>query len=210
MPQEDQAAGGLQQLLHRTRDFYRRCRAACMTLMLRTHVRKWQKVAAAGPPPWDERNSIIARFITPGSSVIDLGAGAQTLRSHLQAGCQYQPCDVVNSSPDVLFCDFNREIYPKTDKTFDYVVCSGILEYVWKPKKFLARVSSLGRTLLLSYNPRMAGESKLDRLAKNWVNHLTRKSLEKMLDDLGLVWKVANVRSPNEYLYSIHRRDAAA
>jgi hypothetical protein len=206
MPQPDQPARAPVPFFHRVRDFYVRCRTVCITLALRTHVRKWQKVAAAGPPSWDERNRIIARFIPAASSVIDLGAGAQTLRSHLAAGCAYQPCDIVHSSADVLFCDFNRQIYPKTDKIYDYVVCSGILEYVWKPKKFLPRVAALGRTMLLSYNPRMARETILDRLAKNWVNHLTRQSLEKMFDELGLEWKLVNVRSPSEHLYSITRK----
>jgi len=192
--------------LHRAREFYRRCRSACVTLALRTHVRRWQQVAQAGPPTWDERNTIIARFIPAGSSVIDLGCGAQTLRTHLQAGCTYQPCDIVKSSADVIFCDFNREIYPEPGRDFDFVVCSGVLEYIWKPKRFLARVSTLGRTMLLSYNPRMAGESRLDRLAKYWVNHLKRETLEKTFDELGLQWKLVNVRSPNEHLYSITRK----
>ncbi len=193
-------------LWQRARDVYRRWRAVCITLMLRTYVRRWQQVAQAGPPTWDERNAIIAKFIPAGSSVIDLGCGAQTLRNHLAPDCTYQPCDIVKSSPDVIFCDFNVGIYPEPGGIFDYVVCSGVLEYIWKPKEFLSRVPRLGHALLLSYNPRMKGESKFDRLAKHWVNHLDRDALEKMFDELGLGWKVVNVRSPNEYLYSIQRK----
>ncbi|HZL35815.1 MAG TPA: hypothetical protein VFC78_10935 [Tepidisphaeraceae bacterium] len=190
--------------------YIRVCRSAIVTVLLRTHIRKWRRVAAAGPPTWDERNKIIARFIPAGSSVVDLGAGAQTLKSHLAAGCRYQPCDVVQSSPDVIFCDFNRGIYPELPAKFDYVVCSGVLEYVWKPSEFLGRVCALGSTLLLSYNPRMPGEPKLHRLAKNWVNHLDHRALENMLNGLGLAWRLVNTRQPNEYLYSITRADQVA
>jgi len=180
-----------------------RGRHVCETVVLRTHVRKWEKVAKQGPPTWDERNIIIARFIPEGSSVIDLGAGAQTLRTHLKPGCKYQPCDVVKSTPDVIFCDFNRGVFPELKETADYVVCSGILEYIRNPKEFIGRVSKYARTLLLSYNPRMKGESRLDRMARHWVNHLTNQSLEKILDDLGLKWKLINTREPNEYLYEV-------
>jgi hypothetical protein len=184
---------------------WRRLWAMGETVILRTHVRKWQRVAEQGPPPWDERNTIIARFVPPGSSVLDLGSGAQTLRKHLGPDCQYQPCDVVKISPDVLFCDFNRGIYPAVEKTYDCVVCSGILEYVRNPREFLGRVSSMGRLLLLSYNPRKKGESKFERMAKHWVNHLPNEELEKMFDELGLKWKLINTREPNEYLYSIEK-----
>ena len=180
-------------------------KAAGETVLLRTHVRKWQRVAEQGPPTWDERNMIIARFVPAGSSVLDLGSGAQTLRTHLPAGCRYQPCDVVKISPDVIFCDFNQDIYPEVSEIYDCVICSGILEYVRKPKIFIDRVSRLGRTMLLSYNPRKEGESKLERMGKHWVNHMRRDVLEKWFDDLGLQWKVVNTREPNEYLYSITR-----
>lgn len=187
------------------RDFSRRLRAVAATYIFRTQVAKWQKVAQSGPPTWDERNDIISRNIPAGSSVIDLGSGAQTLRGKLAAGCTYQPCDVVQSSPDILLCDFNRDLYPETNRAYDYVVCSGVLEYIWKPDRFLARLPELGHKILLSYNPRMDGEAVFDRLAKNWVNHLTRQSLEKEFDDAGLAWKLIHQRPPNEHLYLLSK-----
>jgi hypothetical protein len=185
--------------------FIERGRHVCETVVLRTHIRKWERVAKQGPPSWDDRNIIIARFIPEGSSVIDLGSGAQSLKTHLKAGCRYQPCDVVRSSPDVIFCDFNRGIYPAPPEVFDFVVVSGCLEYVRKPKTFIQRVSAYGRTLLLSYNPRMKNESRLDRMAKHWVNHLTNKALERIFDEVGLTWKLINTREPNEYLYEVRK-----
>lgn len=106
----------------------------------------------------------------------------------------------------MIFCDFNRGIYPQPAKVFDYTVCSGVLEYVRDARTFLLRVAMLGQTLVLSYNPIMDQESKLDRLAKGWVNHFRQDVLEAMLDELGFAWTVVNRREPNEVLYSIVRR----
>jgi len=183
-----------------------RWRRVFKTLLLKTDVRKWQSVAKAGPPTWDERNMIIARHIPPGSSVLDLGAGAQTLRNYLPAGCTYQPCDVVANTPDVIYCDFNRGIYPQPQTRCDYVVCSGILEYIRKPKLFLSRVTALAPKLLLSYNPVFEPESKVDRLEKGWLNHLSEQQLQAMFDELGVKWKIVNRREPNEVLFLIERQ----
>ena len=182
-----------------------RWRRVFKTLLLKTDVQKWQTVAESGPPTWDERNMIIARHIPPGSSVLDLGAGAQTLRKHLAAGCSYQPCDVVQSTPDVIYCDFNRGVYPQPKSPVDYIVCSGILEYIRKPKPFLSRVIALGPKTLLSYNPVFNAESKVDRLEKGWVNHLSEEQLKQMFDELRLKWTLVNRREPNEVLYLIER-----
>jgi hypothetical protein len=166
-------------------------------------VKHWEKVAAAGPPTWDERNRIIAGFIPTGSSVLDLGAGAQTLKSYIPPDCHYQPCDIVRSSSDVILCDFNNSIFPVVGRAFDFVICSGVLEYIWKPRPFLKRLPSLGKNLLLSYNPRTAAESRIDRLSKNWVNHLDRDELQSLFKSLGWKWSIVNIRPPNEYLYSL-------
>ena len=168
----------------------RLCIAACETLLVRPHVRRWQKVAHAGRPSWDERNEIIAGFIPAGSSVLDVGCGAQTLKQYLKPSCKYQPCDVVKSSPDVIFCDFNAGIYPEIKEHFDYVVCSGVLEYIRKPEEFLRRIPPMGHYVIVSYNPLLPGGSKLARLGNGWgwVNHFTKAELQKLFDEIGLNW----------------------
>jgi 2-polyprenyl-3-methyl-5-hydroxy-6-metoxy-1,4-benzoquinol methylase len=125
-------------------DWCRTCARAFVTLMVRTKVRQWRRVAFAGRPSWDERNKIIAGFIPAGSSVLDIGCGAQTLKQHLPPGCKYQPCDIIKSSPEVIFCDLNGGIYPETRERFDYVVCSGVFEYVRRPQEFLNKIPLMG------------------------------------------------------------------
>jgi Methionine biosynthesis protein MetW len=161
------------------------CCASLRTLLLRTDVRRWRRTATEAPP-WDGRNQMIAGLIPGGSSVLDLGSGAQTLRQYLKPGCRYQPCDVVKSSADVLLCDFNRGLYPQVEEPFDYAVCSGVFEYVRAPERFLTRVVALGNQAILSYATAQADEGRWDRWRHGWVNHYTRSQLEGLFAALGL------------------------
>jgi len=158
---------------------------AVKTLVVRTDVRRWARVAGE-VPPWDSLNKKIATFIPDGSSVLDLGAGAQTLRAHLPSACFYQPCDIIISSPDIIYCDFNSGEYPVVQFCFDYAVCSGLLEYIRKPEEFLRIAGGYGRNLILSYNLCRKGETTLDRLAKGWVNHLSLQQLMASIGAAGL------------------------
>jgi len=177
---------------------------AMITVSLRTHKSRWQKVATE-VPSWDERNKRIGSFIPEGSSVLDLGSGAMTLRQHLKPGCSYQPCDVVQSAPEVIHCDFNAAIYPKLPKTYDYVVCSGILEYMRDEIDFLSRIQTYGKTIILSYNPIAPGETKFSRLGKGWVNHFTQEELEALFTGVGLTSRVLARREPREVTFELNQ-----
>ena len=179
--------------------------AAGGTLLVRTKVRQWQRVAAAGTPPWDERNKTIVEFIPAGSSVLDIGCGAQTLRQHLKPGCRYQPCDVVKSSPDVILCDFNAGKFPDIKQSFDYVVCSGVFEYIRRPEEFLEQVSGYGRAVILTYNPLPPGGSKLARLGNQlgWVNHFKKTELEALFDGKRLKWTLLHTDKQGCVIYSL-------
>ena len=187
--------------------FCRTCGSVCVTLIVRTHVRRWRKVAQAGRPSWDERNRIIAGFIPDGSSVLDVGCGAQTLREHLPPGCRYQPCDVANNSANVIFCDLNAGVYPDVKERFDYVVCSGVFEYMRNPGEFLKRIPMCGRTVLMSYNTLRPDVSKFDRLAKNWINHFTRDELKALMAETGLEWTVLHTNNLGELIGSLRAKN---
>lgn len=198
----------LKRIKQDTVDWFRLCGSAISTMVLRTHVKRWQKVAQAGRPPWDERNELIGSLVPEGSSVVDLGCGAQSLRSHLPRSCRYQPCDIVKSTPEVIFCDFNSGIYPELRETFDFVICSGVFEYIRKPKEFLTKVPLLGRTMVMSYNQFGPGQSKMSRLGNNWVNHYTKEELEKLFLEAGLEWKRLHGDRVQYLLYSLRRTGA--
>jgi hypothetical protein len=181
----------------------RRFAMILVTLTVRTHTRRWKKVASGGPPPWDQRNERIASLIPPGSSVIDLGCGAQTLRTYLSEGCFYQPCDLVQSSPDVIVCDFNQGQYPKSTRRFTHVVCSGVLEYIRDHRRFLEEASRLGDTLILSYNLRLPDQSRFTRMTNNWINHFSRSELESVFREARLAAQCVHTSGNGEAIYRL-------
>jgi polysaccharide pyruvyl transferase WcaK-like protein len=176
---------------------------AVRTSLVRTDLGRWRRVARESPP-WDDRNRLIAGMIPGNSSVLDLGSGAQTLRKLLRPGCEYKPCDIVRSSDNVLVCDFNAGVYPVLDTVYDYVVCSGILEYMRHPHEFLTVAASLGKEMLVTYATFQEGDSRLRRAAEGWVNHLTRSELEGLFDTLGLRWSTVS-RWNGQVVYRIWR-----
>jgi hypothetical protein len=177
--------------------------AALTTLVVRTNVRRWKKAAQEKKPCWDERNRIIATFIPEASSVIDLGAGAQTLKRYLKSGCEYQPCDIVKSSPDTIVCDFNSGIYPSLSRRYDYVVCSGVFEYMRHPSQFLSNIRRYGNRIILSYVPAGQAIGPFERLARGWVNHLTSQQLETLFATNGLDWKLLCRQDNSETIYEL-------
>jgi hypothetical protein len=179
------------------------------TMLFRTDVNRWQQVAKQ-EPSWDARNRVIAHLIPANSSVIDMGSGAQTLARYLKPGCQYQPCDCVKSSDNVLLCDFNSHQYPDTDEKFDYVVVSGLLEYIRDPRRFLERISSYGDVLLVSYAPLAQGQTHVWRASQGWVNHLTRSELEHLFSDLGFVWHEAGQWHRQSIYHMQYKKNEAA
>jgi hypothetical protein len=183
---------------------------AAVTLAVPTHKRRWKKVSQNPAPHWDWRNKIISGLVPAGSSVLDLGCGAQTLRRHLDPTCRYQPSDVIVSTPDVIFCDFNAGVYPAVKETYDFVICSGLFEYIRKPEEFLQRVPPLGRTMIFTYSPAVPGQTRLHRLSVNWVNHFTREEMEALLERNGLRWEALYTHDQAETIYRVQAKNQQA
>lgn len=179
------------------------------TLTLRNQRARWFRVAFGGPPEWDDRNKTIASFIPEGSSVLDLGCGAKTLKRFLGPETTYQPCDLIRSSDEVIQCDFNAGIYPSVVCRYDYVICSGVLEYIRKPKVFLEKIGGLGERLIVTYNVFPAGGSRMDRLADNWVNHFSEAELHSQFEKSGFEWKILSLRNTFEYIYLLSKKSDA-
>lgn len=172
-----------------------------MTVLAETDTRRWRDVAGE-IPTWDERNRLFAAQIPENSTVLDLGSGAQTLKRHLKPGCDYQPCDIIKSSDDVLLCDLNAAVYPAVEQAYDYTVCSGVLEYMRRPREFLAILSFFGKEMLVSFAPFQEGDTKLRRASEGWVNHFTQPQLEGLLDTLGFCWSAVG-RWNNQIIYRV-------
>jgi len=162
----------------------------------KTHYSRWEKNAKE-KPSWDERNVVLARHIPEKSRVLDLGAGAQTLRRYLST-CEYVPCDLVKSTPDCIVCDFNAGQYPKADRRFDVVICSGVIEYIREPLVFLQNLRPYAPTVIISYQPTRLDDKndKMNRMASGFLNHFQREEIEKLFAAAGFrheqvdTWKV--------------------
>lgn len=140
-------------------------------------------------PVWDDRNDIIGSLVRDGASVLDIGCGAQTLRSRIPSTCSYQPCDIVEHEPGVWVWNFNKGPFPHLDRHFDYVVSSGVMEYARDPKVYLQSLAGLGEEVLLSYATLEGVPSAFDRRASGWFNDLEREELEGLFRSLGLNWE---------------------
>ena len=114
-----------------------------------TDFGRWE-LNARQKPSWDGRNQLIASWIPPGSSVIDVGAGAMTLEQYLAPGTDYTPLDVVTRSDRTLRVNFNTYEIPQLTRIHDYAVCSGVLEYIIPVHLFLDTVSKWARHIILS------------------------------------------------------------
>jgi hypothetical protein len=182
--------------------FWSKCGRAIRTAVFLTDYRRWE-LNARQKPSWDQRNVCLADYIPSGCSVIDMGSGAQTLRKHLKPGCRYQPCDLIQSTPDCLLCDFNRGRYPDTREVFDFVVCSGVFEYMRSPSDFLRRISRYGKTILMTFCP-WSGHKRdvLGRISKGWVNHLTMDALGALFTSTGLEYEIVG-RWRGQLIYRI-------
>ena len=176
-------------LVRRTIGVARKVPAALRVRFTKTDTKRWRQVSRE-VPHWDERNAIIGTLVPEDVSVVDLGAGAQTLRQHLKRSCRYQPCDIIQSSEDVICCDFNSKRYPVLARKYDYVVCSGVFEYIRDPGDFVSQIRSYGDVIILTYNPYRPGASKIERLACGWLNHLTEPQIAELFTKQQLVWRV--------------------
>lgn len=154
----------------------------------KTDINRWKNVAKE-TFKWDERNEIIASFIQSGSSVLDIGAGAQTLKTHLKNYSEYLPCDII-SRPGTLYCDLNNNIFPTINKKYDYVVCSGVIEYLINPLTVINHLASYGEKLIITYAPLIIGTEMDNRVISGWKNHFSRNQIEAILTDLGFSWSV--------------------
>src|SRR3954451_3959394 len=140
-------------------------------------------------PRWDERNRILAAYIPPGSAVVDLGSGAQTLREHLPAGGSYQPCDLVAGPAPVIPCDLEAGRWRELPRRYDVAVCSGVLEYMSDVGAVLAGLGDVAPRALVTYSDRRPGQ-RIETLRRHgWKSFLTLGRLRAALDASGAAWR---------------------
>jgi hypothetical protein len=149
-----------------------------------TNFERWSGLKES----WDDRIVLMAERIRPGSSIIDLGAGQQALRKYLPADSRYQACDLVARDRDTIVCDFNKGQLPPLRK-YDYVFCSGLLEYIVDLTEFISRLTAYSDRFLVSYAVKINSQTIEQRRKLDWVNDHTLAEIMGILQDAGLFIK---------------------
>ena len=139
---------------------------------------------------WNRRAALAARFVSPGSHVLDLGCGLMALRQYLPDRCVYSPADLTAWSNNVVVVDLDRGEFPEGQ--YDYIVMLGVIEYLAAVSSVLHRARSAAANLVISYcHP--AGDWRLGhRREARWVNDFSETELDDMLAAAG--WEIVEKR----------------
>ena len=112
----------------------------------------WDK----GTFDYDEQGCTVPRLIAIadeikktgyGNSVLELGCGLGVLKKILGKDFEFFGCDIspsvvkLHNTTNTTECDLDSDSLPFQEKRFNYVVCSGIIEYLADPKKFLRNIA---------------------------------------------------------------------
>ena len=126
---------------------------------------------------------LMVEDIAAGCRVIDVGAGSQVVRTLLPDNCDYVPIDLVPRSPDTVVCDLNRDALPEL--TADWLVASGVIEYVFDVHRLIGWVASVAPHIVLSYET-ADEQTRYYRRARSWVNDYTGEQMRGLLNGHGL------------------------
>lgn len=132
-------------------------------------------------PSWERRAAFAAKFIEPGSSVLDLGCGQMHLRKYLSDGCTYTPSDLRAWTDEVIICDLDAGQFP--DGYFDVITLLGVLGFVKDTEGTLEKARKHAKRLVVTFmHPNLFNFRK--RLPER-VHHYTRKELATLIEAAG-------------------------
>ncbi len=154
---------------------------------------------------------IIAQYIEPGSSVLDLGCGRGDLLEWLEKNKQVKGTGIEQDEANAAECiarglsvvqgDLSKEVDDYPDQTFDYVILSQTLQQVYEPAALLRSLSRVGHRVIVSF-PNFSHYSirlylllfgmapKNDQLPYSWydtpnIRVITLKDFRKFAKDVG-------------------------
>jgi len=136
---------------------------------------------------YDDRIKLMAKFVTPLSSVLDIGCGQMALKKYLPYKCSYSPCDLVIRSEDTIICDLNKDV-SMIKNHYDYIFCSGIFEYVNDVPKLIEQIAPCTNNFVISYACRE--QHPCEREYHGWVNSYSAIEIIKIFEDEGFSVKI--------------------
>lgn len=142
---------------------------------------RWSKPKSLSPL-WDERTRQLAAMVTPGSAVLEFGAGRRVLEQMLDRPARYTPSDLVDRGPGTIVCDLNARPLPQFG-AHDVAVFSGVLEYVNDVPSLIQHLRSSVPTIVASYA--VLEKNRDERRAGGWVNDYTSDQFVALFDEQG-------------------------
>jgi hypothetical protein len=158
-------------------------------------------------PEWRGRSELASGLIPTGASVLDLGAGAMTLRDFLDPSNHYVPCDIVSRCDGCLVADLNSGEFP-TGK-FDVVVALGLFEYIHELRPLLEKIAQRSARLVFSYTV-LASDSVAIREQAGWLSHHTESELQSALTATGWEPQYTRTISDGQLLMTCVRQTSNA
>ena len=132
---------------------------------------------------------ISRKYDVKGNLLLDVGAGHQPYKKYFKHA-KYESCDneqvIKEMQYDTLetrhdfYCDINIMI-PKADNTYDFVICSEVLEHVYNPLNTISEISRILKKngkLFISV-PQCGGEHMLPHNYFNYLEPGLKYLLEK-------------------------------
>lgn len=97
---------------------------------------------------WDKRNQRIGNLLEDNKTVLDLGCGYKNLLKHYTPS-KYLGVDWFDYADIKL--DLNQDFDSQIPKGWDYVVSSGVMEYLDSIDDYLKKVNGLGETYIFTW-----------------------------------------------------------
>jgi FkbM family methyltransferase len=149
-----------------------------------TDAARWAEFEAMGEGA-AERARLAVPLIEPGSTVLDVGAGAMALREVLPAGCRYVPADLLPFDPATRVVDLNDGGFP--EGAHDVVVLLDVVEFVHDTLGVLRAAGEVASHLVVSYRP-ADGQAPPARRRLGYFNDFGADEIEALLRQAG--WRV--------------------
>lgn len=143
---------------------------------------------------WNHRSKQIADFIPDHSSVLDIGAGAMSLRDYLKPNCRYQPSDIHDRGQGCIVADLNRNEFPSG--VYDFVTMIGVLVYLNDPAWVLENCRAAAPRGIFTYNPLSARAPDRERQAatrhkSGWRHTFTTAEFSTKIE--GANWTIQSI-----------------
>ncbi len=125
---------------------------------------------------WNTRTAMLGDYVPMGASVLEFGAGSMFLKKYLDSSITYTPSDIVQRYPETIVFDLNNLSTALDLSSYDTVIMSGVLEYVYDINAVMEFLSPEIENICVSYC--CSDIAKDNRLKNGWLSDYTEDALK--------------------------------